>query len=133
MSDEFFGQVFRTGTPILMAEVTADQLRQQIKPEYHIYLERFPVHSVLAVPLRARGRAIGTLMVGRHLAESAYGLDDQDFLQELADRAALGIANARLFTEAERQVRRRGRCGPSTWSSPPASTCGSRSMSSSTG
>ena len=102
--DDFFGQVFRTGQPVLVPSFTGDEL--PIRPEFDPIFERFPIHTILAVPLRARGRSIGTLAVGRHSPDGPYTEDDQRFLQELADRAALGIANARLFADAERQVRR---------------------------
>ena len=105
ISDEdFFGQVFRTGQPILIPSFTGSEL--QIRPELDPIFERFPIHTILAVPLRARGRSIGTLAVGRHEPVGPYTVEDQRFVQELADRAALGIANARLFADAERQVRR---------------------------
>jgi GAF domain-containing protein len=102
--DDFFGRVYQTGTPLLLSEISPGDLT--MKPEFDAYFERFPVHSVLAVPLRARSRPIGTLIIGRHTPTGPYTPDDQVFLQELADRAALGIANARLFADAERQVRR---------------------------
>lgn len=105
ISDEdFFGQVFRSGRPVLAPSFTGSELA--IRPEFNAIFERFPIHTILAVPLRARGRSIGTLAVGRHEPIGPYTLEDQRFLQELADRAALGIANARLFAGAERQVRR---------------------------
>jgi response regulator RpfG family c-di-GMP phosphodiesterase len=106
--DDLFSQVFRSGKPVLMPEITTEEARQLVDPEFWVYFERFPVHTALAVPLRARGRTIGTLVLGRHTPGGVYTLEDQEFLQDLADRAALGIANARLFAEAERQVRRLG-------------------------
>jgi len=102
--EDFFGQVFRTGQPLLVPSFTLGDL--PIRAEFDAIFERFPIHSILAVPLRARGRTIGTLAVGRHSEDGPYTPDDQCFLQELADRAALGIANARLFVDAERRVRR---------------------------
>jgi signal transduction histidine kinase len=56
--------------------------------------------SVLIVPLRARGRILGTLGVSRLRPGQPYTLDDQTFLQDLADRAVLAIENTRLFVEA---------------------------------
>src|ERR1051325_10542469 len=90
--EDFFGQVFRTGQPLLVPCFTMGDL--PIRAEFDAIFERFPILSILAVPLRARGRSLGTLAVGRHSEDGPYTPDDQCFLQELADRAALGIANA---------------------------------------
>src|SRR2546423_1367933 len=56
----------------------------------------------------ARGRTIGVRAIARHRPGHPYTPADQDLLRELADRAALGIANARLFAESERRVRQLG-------------------------
>jgi GAF domain-containing protein len=52
--DDAISQVFRTGRPALLADLTPAQF-EETKPEYGDFFERFPVHSLLAVPLRARG------------------------------------------------------------------------------
>lgn len=59
-------------------------------------LPEAPTAALLAVPLRADGRAIGTLSVSRAVDHS-YLEEDGRFLQELADRAGLAIERARLF------------------------------------
>jgi response regulator RpfG family c-di-GMP phosphodiesterase len=92
---------------VLFTELTHHHL-EAVKPEYGAFFERFPVHSLLVVPLRARGRTIGVLSAARHRPECPYSAEDENLLQELADRAALGIANARLFAESERRVRQLG-------------------------
>lgn len=56
-----------------------------------------PTATLLAAPLRAEGRAIGTLSVSRAAAERPYLEEDERFLQGLADRAGLAIEQARLF------------------------------------
>lgn len=52
---------------------------------------------MMAAPLQVEGRGIGTLSVSRASADRPYTADDERFLQELADRAALAIERARLF------------------------------------
>jgi PAS domain S-box-containing protein len=98
-------QVAQTGKPLLIPVVQPDALRPTIKPEYHSYLERFGVHSLLIVPLRARGQVIGTLRVSRDAPGQPYTPTDQAFLQDLADRAALALTQAQLHhtVEAERE------------------------------
>ncbi|RKH39890.1 GAF domain-containing protein [Corallococcus sicarius] len=63
------------------------------------------VEAVLVLPLRARGRALGTLTVWRDApAPSSFEPGEQLLLQELADRAAMALDVARAYA-AERQAR----------------------------
>ena len=52
---------------------------------------------LLAAPLQLEGRPIGTLSVSRSASNRPYSFEDERFLQQLADRAALAIERARLF------------------------------------
>jgi GAF domain-containing protein/anti-sigma regulatory factor (Ser/Thr protein kinase) len=54
--------------------------------------------DVLVLPLVARGRLLGLILVGRP-AGSVYGADDVGVLTDLARRAALAVDNARLYEE----------------------------------
>ena len=54
--------------------------------------------DVLAVPLVARRRLLGLLLVGRTVG-SSYAADDVGLLTDLARRAALAVDNARLYEE----------------------------------
>ncbi len=56
------------------------------------------VGEVLAVPLVARRRLLGVLLVGRRSGAS-YARDDSGLLLDLARRAALAVDNARLYEE----------------------------------
>ncbi|RKG99387.1 GAF domain-containing protein [Corallococcus carmarthensis] len=63
------------------------------------------VEAVLVLPLRARGRPLGTLTVWREEPEPAlFEPGEQLLLQELADRAALALDVARAYA-SERQAR----------------------------
>jgi PAS domain S-box-containing protein len=55
------------------------------------------VHSMLAVPLRARGTALGVAVLVRIAHPDDYEADDVTFAEELASRAAVCIDNARRF------------------------------------
>ncbi|MEU1306154.1 SpoIIE family protein phosphatase [Streptomyces shenzhenensis] len=55
------------------------------------------VHSMLAVPLRARGITLGVAVAVRMAHPADYGGDDVAFAEELASRAAVCIDNARRF------------------------------------
>ncbi|MFE7898129.1 SpoIIE family protein phosphatase [Streptomyces sp. NPDC057424] len=60
------------------------------------------VHSLIAVPLLARGVVLGVACFYR--AEGSFGDDDRSLAQELASRAALSIDNARRFTHERTMV-----------------------------
>jgi signal transduction histidine kinase len=67
------------------------------------------VHTVLICPLRAGGQVIGTLGLWRRGARQPHSERDQAFVQELADRGALAIANARLVCSLRDEVAERRR------------------------
>lgn len=94
------GQVAQTGQAILIPFIPPEKIRQHFKPEFIPYLDRFGVASVLIVPLRVQDRIIGTLGVSRDQPGNPYTLEDQSFLQDLADRAGLAIENSRLLSDA---------------------------------
>ncbi|HNP72587.1 MAG TPA: PAS domain S-box protein, partial [Kouleothrix sp.] len=56
-------QVVRTGEALLLATLPPEQIRDQVQLLYQPYLDRFGIASLLIVPLRARGRILGTLGV----------------------------------------------------------------------
>ena len=95
------GQVIRTGQALLLANLTPTQARWQLRSSFQAYLDTCNIASMLIVPLRARGRILGTLGVSRDQPGRPYSADDQAFLQDLADRAGLAIENARLFHAAQ--------------------------------
>ncbi|MGW0614012.1 SpoIIE family protein phosphatase [Streptomyces sp. NPDC002788] len=60
------------------------------------------VHSLIAVPLLARGVVLGIASFYR--AGGSFGDDDRSLAQELAGRAALSIDNARRYTHERTMV-----------------------------
>ncbi|MFD8154243.1 SpoIIE family protein phosphatase [Streptomyces sp. NPDC059720] len=54
-------------------------------------------HSMMAVPLRARGATLGVAVAVRVAQPDAYGDDDAVLAEELAGRAAVCVDNARRF------------------------------------
>lgn len=101
------GRVMQTGEPVCIPVVNQEAFRAAIKPEYRAYYERFGTHSVLVVPLRARDQLIGVLSAARETPGRPYTPEDQALLQELADRAAVAIDNARLYEQAQEAIRAR--------------------------
>ncbi|MFD0163235.1 SpoIIE family protein phosphatase [Streptomyces decoyicus] len=62
------------------------------------------IHSLIAVPLLARGIALGTASFYRAQDPAPFGDDDRSLAQELATRAAICIDNARRFTREHTMV-----------------------------
>ncbi|MFF5369921.1 SpoIIE family protein phosphatase [Streptomyces sp. NPDC013187] len=87
------------GRPLIQQvtpEAMEDVLRQT--PERGERMRRFGFHSVLAVPMRARGLTLGVATFSRHRNPEAFEQDDLLLGQEITDRAGLCIDNARRFT-----------------------------------
>jgi signal transduction histidine kinase len=97
-------RVASTGQAVLMPVVPMAAMLATLRPEYRSHLERYPISSLLVVPLRVHDEVIGTMTVSRGPPGPPYTTDDQELLQDLADRASFAIANARLFAEAREAV-----------------------------
>ena len=59
---------------------------------------RLGIHTTIAAPLSARGRALGLMVVGRAGDSDAYDEDDLALAMELASRGGISLENARLYT-----------------------------------
>jgi serine phosphatase RsbU (regulator of sigma subunit) len=97
-------QVARTGRVVFVPELTDDMLRESTDDLEHLELLRqVGMRSAMIVPLAVPGRVLGALTL--ITADSGRVLDDSDlaFAQDLAQRAALALENARLY-EQQRQI-----------------------------
>jgi signal transduction histidine kinase len=65
------------------------------------HLAQLGLASILAVPLRARGDAMGVITFANRLARRPHDRVDASVAEELGRRAGLAIDNARLYREAE--------------------------------
>ena len=63
--------------------------------------------SLLLIPLTARGRVLGVLLLASTRTDRLYGPQDLVLAEELARIAALAIDNARLYSEARQAIRAR--------------------------
>jgi len=88
--------------PTRIAVITPEQAYNLTGPDLHAWVDRRGLSSLLVVPLRARGRLLGTISLYRDRGGRPYAEVDEAFVLQLADRAALAIANADLFELAER-------------------------------
>jgi signal transduction histidine kinase len=100
-------RVARTGQPIRVAQVPQEGMLESLTPQTRPFVQRYGLHSFLLVPLRAQGTIIGTMGTSRGIPDRPYTQEDQDFLQDMADRAGLVIQNVRLLRMAQEAVRLR--------------------------
>ncbi|MFJ5996738.1 SpoIIE family protein phosphatase [Streptomyces sp. NPDC092370] len=88
----------RTGRPALH-EVTDPAFAAWLarEPARAARVRAFGVHSVMTVPLTARGTTLGVAFFVRHRNQEIFRYDDLVLAGELAARAAVSIDNARRF------------------------------------
>ena len=98
--------VLRTGLPSFATRVSADDVRRAARSAAHLdILQALGIASYLLVPIVARGRTLGALSLVRTSAEHAYEPADVALAEDLAQRAASAIDNARLFRESDARRR----------------------------
>jgi PAS domain S-box-containing protein len=100
------GEVIRTGEPQLWPVVQNQRLMARIQSSLRGFIEKYPIHSAVSVPLRAHGSLLGALTAARHQEGHPFTAHDQTLLQEIADRAALAVMNARHYDDLMRERQR---------------------------
>ncbi|MEA2288298.1 MAG: hypothetical protein QOD55_295 [Solirubrobacteraceae bacterium] len=92
--------VIRTGEPELVPRVTEEMLQAVARDADHLeILHEVGLASAMVVPLRARGRVLGSIALASAESGRQFSGADLGMAQELADRIALALDNARLFAE----------------------------------
>ena len=92
-------QALATGEPVLLQGISAADRATYGEAAYLELLQALAFHSVLVVPLEARGRRFGAITLGMSDPGRSFDEDDTALGVELAARAALAIDNARLYRE----------------------------------
>jgi signal transduction histidine kinase len=100
------GRVLATASSVLLPTVTPEELASRAALSSGSRVEALGVHSLMCVPLQSRGRTLGTITTARYGEGQSFTAEDLALLEDMADRAALAIENARLH-EAEREARSR--------------------------
>lgn len=92
--------VLATGQPHLDNAITDQTRLRHAHGSYLDYLRWFGIRARLVVPLEARGRRIGALVMSTSDPARTFDENDVALAQDLAVRAALAIDNARLYHDA---------------------------------
>ncbi len=98
------GQVLRTGRPLRENDLVGPY-QGVSEPSHRATLARLPVHAALLVPVRVSSGILGVLSVARYEPGRPYTEEDEAFLQEIADRAAVAVEKTRLYRETQEAVR----------------------------
>lgn len=100
--------VIKNNKPELYSHIPQDLLISNAKDERHReILLQLGLHSVIIVPLSARERNLGAIILANSESRKAFTQSDLAFAQEIANRVAYFVDNARLFTIAQKELTRR--------------------------
>ncbi len=99
MSRSVARQVMREERPLLAHDARSDP---RLAASRSVHALR--IRSILATPLRVRGRIAGALVLDSRSVAGMFGPEDQEILVRLADQAGIALANARLVEELRRQA-----------------------------
>lgn len=91
-SESFAGMVVQSGEPLVVENAAADPHIEAIIQE---------LKSLASVPLRVRGRVVGTLSTGS-VAPRQFVPEDVALLKAIGDQVGVAIENARLYAETQR-------------------------------
>ncbi|MDY6911471.1 MAG: PAS domain S-box protein [Chloroflexota bacterium] len=98
IGEGFNGKVAETGEPLVVKDATTDpQLKKQI-----VITEG--IRSQLIVPLRSKGKVIGTLCVARRVPDG-FDSDEVDLLSSIGNQIGANLENARLYQDTKQALR----------------------------
>ncbi|EDY64792.2 SpoIIE family protein phosphatase [Streptomyces pristinaespiralis] len=92
------GTGLRKGEAVLQADLSALAGWQEQDPDRARMLLEHGVHSMIAVPLRARGVILGVALFWRASNPEPFEEEDLSLAEELVARAAVSVDNARRYT-----------------------------------
>jgi signal transduction histidine kinase len=104
-----YGQAVRESRTVGLDGEALDAALAAMSPDARRALNDLGVRAALICPLRVHGKVIGALGLWRRGDRPPYTDRDQSFAQDLADRAALAIENARLVERLRAEVEERAR------------------------
>jgi two-component system NtrC family sensor kinase len=94
------GRVAGTGRTVAFADVTAEP---SLFPAARDAVRSDQIRGFVCVPVRSRGRVLGTLSLGRQTPDP-FSEPDIALLEATADQIGIAIDNARLYSELQRQL-----------------------------
>ncbi len=97
LGEGFSGRIARTGEPITVEDIRQDpRLTRMI-------MKREGLHSYLGVPLKSKGKILGTLFVITS-QDRRYNSDEVELLASIGNQIGMAVENSHLFKEAEQWI-----------------------------
>ncbi|NUU22419.1 MAG: SpoIIE family protein phosphatase, partial [Streptomycetaceae bacterium] len=90
------------GAAVIVSDMTELRKAFGVPPETVARIMPADAHSMLAIPLFARGKVLGAVTMWRTATPADFDDEDADLMAEIASRAALGVDNARRYTREHR-------------------------------
>lgn len=98
--------VLKTGEPNMFNNIADEQLVAEAINEEHLEMMReLQFRSLMIVPIKSRGRTLGTITLVWSDPRKAYNLLDLAFAETLAAVAGTAIDNSQLYRESQRKSR----------------------------
>ena len=88
--------VVRTGLAVVTTDASMDD---RFKGQQSVIMQN--LRSIIAVPLVTKGKVIGAVYVDNPFRAAIFEEKDKEFLQAIADLAAIAIDNARQYERSE--------------------------------
>ena len=90
------GVIITEARPLRMQDIAADPRSVGFPPNHP------PMHSLLGMPIQARGRVFGNIYLTEKQGAQAFTDEDERALSVLATQAGVAVEVARLYEETER-------------------------------
>ncbi|MDT4911074.1 MAG: hypothetical protein QOC66_202 [Pseudonocardiales bacterium] len=93
--------VIDTGEPLVIYDFAYEDYVERIHRTYRPWMKQYGASSLAVLPMRARGRVLGAIGATRDRGRPQYTEFEIEFMQALADIAAVAFDNAHLLLPAE--------------------------------
>ncbi|MFQ5603163.1 MAG: PAS domain S-box protein [bacterium] len=105
IGEGLIGNVAFTGNGLRTSKPFSESINEFSETPFYYVQKKYDISSLMLLPLRVRDRIIGIMVYLVCHSRRKYKESDLKLAQELADRAAIAIENARLFKEAAEKAR----------------------------
>jgi len=103
-------RVVRTRAGVLLRDVDLEALANDVDPGHASLIRSLDIRSFLVLPLQVHERVLGFVSLARlGAAARPFNENDEAIARNLAEHAALAIANAQLLGSVQRELEKRRR------------------------